>query len=130
MAITNPQLASTAFVYWKSIPPQGIGRIEEVSLFIENVYTKAIVRVPLNTQAQVDKFVDLCFDIQLEWQRAQICQTWARQLERDNQVASALQYFEKGQSFVDIERICWNHFEQLLLTGMLIFATAKWSRRQ
>jgi hypothetical protein len=29
-AIADPQLAYTAFVYWKSAPPQGIWRLEEV----------------------------------------------------------------------------------------------------
>jgi hypothetical protein len=75
------------------------------------------VRVPLESQAQVDKFVDLCFDLHLESQRADVCQAWARQLEEGNQVGLALLYFEKGQSFTDIERICWNYFERQLLTG-------------
>jgi len=65
----------------------------------------------------VDKLVDLCFDLYLESQRSDICRGWARQLEHDNQTASALQYFEKGQSFADIERICWNSLEGMLLTG-------------
>jgi len=60
----------------------------------------------------------LCFDLHLDSQRADICQAWARQLEQINQIALALLYFEKGQSFADIERICWNHFERLLLSGI------------
>jgi Nup85 Nucleoporin len=73
--------------------------------------------VPLESQVQVDNFVELCFDLHLESQRAHICQEWARQLEHGNQVGLALLYFERGQSFADIERICWNYFERLLLTG-------------
>jgi len=73
--------------------------------------------VPLESQAQVDKFTDLCFDLHLESQRAEICQAWARKLEQENQVGAALLYFEKGQSFVDMERICWSHFERLLVSG-------------
>jgi hypothetical protein len=79
---------------------------------------KAVVRVPLDSQAQVDKLVDLCVDLHLESQRAEICLAWARHLEKQNEVGTALSYFEKGQSFVDIERICWDHFERLLLSGM------------
>jgi hypothetical protein len=73
--------------------------------------------VPLESQVQVDKFVDLCFDLHMESQRAEICQAWARHLEQGNQVGSALAYFEKGQSFTDIERICWDHFGRLLFSG-------------
>lgn len=76
------------------------------------------MRVPLESQHQVDKFVDLCFDLHLDSERVDICQSWARQLEKDNQIGLALMYFEKGQSFTDIERICWGHFEHLLLRGM------------
>jgi Nup85 Nucleoporin len=78
---------------------------------------KAIVRVPLEEQAQVDQLVDLCLDLHLDSQRTDICQAWARKLEGSNQVGLALTYFEKGQGFSDIERICWDHFERLLLTG-------------
>jgi hypothetical protein len=73
--------------------------------------------VPLESQDQVDKFIELCFDLRLDPQRADICQTWARKLEQENRIGLALLYFEKGQSFTDIERICWNHFERLLLNG-------------
>jgi hypothetical protein len=31
LAIADPLLAYTAFVYWRSAPPQGIWRLEEVS---------------------------------------------------------------------------------------------------
>ena len=74
--------------------------------------------MPLESQDQVDKLVDLCFDLHLESQRSDICRAWARQLEQTNRTASALQYFEKGQSFADIERICWNILERMLLTGI------------
>ena len=77
------------------------------------------MRVPLDSQTQVDKLIDLCVDLHLESQRADICLARARQLENGNQVGSALSYFEKGQSFVDIERICWDQFERLLLSGIL-----------
>jgi len=108
-------------VYWKSVPVQGIWRIEEVSqVKVKCINPKAIVRVPLESQDQVDKLVDLCLDLHLEPQRSDICRAWARQLEQDNQTASALQYFEKGQSFADIERICWNTLERMLLTGISI----------
>ena len=118
LAIANPQIAYAAFVYWKSVPPQGIWRLEEVLSFSwTQVDSKAIVRVPLESQNQVEKLIDLCFDLHLDSQRAEICQAWARQLEENNQIAQALLYFEKGQSFVDIERICWNNFERLLLNG-------------
>jgi Nup85 Nucleoporin len=94
------------------------GGITSESQFIN---PKAIVRVPLDSQDQVDKLVDLCLDLHLEPQRSDICRAWARQLEQDNQTASALQYFEKGQSFADIERLCWNILERMLLTGISIF---------
>lgn len=77
------------------------------------------MRVPLESQSQVDKFVDLCFDLHLDSQRADICDSWAQQLEEENQIGLALLYFEKGQSFTDIERICWNHFERFLMNGIL-----------
>ena len=76
------------------------------------------MHVPLESQHQVDKLVDLCFDLRLDSERVDICQSWARQLEQDNQTGLALMYFEKGQSFTDIERVCWGHFERLLLNGM------------
>lgn len=79
---------------------------------------QAIIRVPLESQNQVDKLVDMCVDLHLEPQRAEICLAWARQLEKQSEVGLALSYFEKGQSFADIERICWNHFERLLLSGI------------
>ena len=117
LAISNPHLAHTAFVYWKSVPQHGIWRLEEVRL-CQRLLIKAIVRVPLESQVQVDRLVDLCFDLHLESQRADLCKAWAAQLEEQNQVGLALAYFEKGQSYADIERICWNHFERLLLTGI------------
>ena len=86
--------------------------------FFKLVDGKAIVRVPLESQSQVDKLVDLCVDLRFEPQRAEICLAWARQLEKQGEVGSALSYFEKGQSFADIERICWNHFEWLLVSGI------------
>ena len=73
--------------------------------------------MPLESQSQVEKLIDLCFDLHLDSQRAEICQAWARQLEQNNQIGQALLYFEKGQSFADIERICWNDFKCLLLNG-------------
>ena len=76
------------------------------------------MHVLLESQEQVDKFVELCFDLQLDIQRSDICQAWARHLEQENKVGLAVSYFEKGQSFSDIERICWAHFERLLLTGI------------
>jgi hypothetical protein len=30
LAIANPQIAHTAFIYWKSVLPQGTWRLEEV----------------------------------------------------------------------------------------------------
>jgi hypothetical protein len=95
----------TAFTYWKYVP-QGLWRIEE-----------AIVRVPLESAEQADKLIDVCIDLDLSPQRAEISTSWARTLETHNQVGQALQFYEKGQSFTDIERICWEHFERLLLTG-------------
>jgi len=55
--------------------------------------------------------------LNLESEAGFIAQAWARRLEEENQVGLALLYFEKGQSFVDIERVCWDHFERLLLAG-------------
>ena len=74
--------------------------------------------MPLDSQDQVDQFIDLCFDLNLESEAGYIAQAWARRLEQENQVGSALLYFEKGQSYVDIERVCWDHFERLLLAGI------------
>lgn len=80
--------------------------------------------MPLESQNQVETLIDLCFDLHLDSQRAEICQAWARELEQQNHIAQALLYFEKGQSFADIKRICWNNFERLLLNGtaLLYFA--------
>lgn len=105
LAITNSDLALTAFTYWKYVP-QGIWRIEE-----------AIIRVPLESADQVDKLLDICIDLDLSPQRAEISTSWARALEAHKKTGQALQFYEKGQSFTDIERVCWQHFERLLLTG-------------
>src|SRR5579862_5675033 len=105
LAIANPDLFLTAFTYWKYVP-QGIWRIEE-----------SIVRVPLQSVNQVDKLIDICVDLDLSPQKAEISRSWARTLESRNELGAALQFYEKGQAFVDIERICWLHFERLLLTG-------------
>lgn len=75
------------------------------------------MRVPLEEQAQVDQLIVSCLDLHLDSQRTDICQAWARKLEGSNQVGLALTYFEKGQGVSDIERICWDHFERLLLTS-------------
>lgn len=72
----------------------------------------------MESQNQVVNLVDLCVDLQLEPQRVEICLAWARQLEKQGELGLALPYYEKGQSFADIERICWNHFERLLVSGI------------
>jgi hypothetical protein len=76
-----------------------------------------MVRVPIESQEQIEELIDLTFEIDLPYQRAEICQTWARRLEGTKQIGLALLYFEKGQSFTDIRRICWSLFERLLLSG-------------
>jgi Nup85 Nucleoporin len=76
-----------------------------------------MVRVPIESQEQIEELIDLAFEVDLPYQRAEICQTWARRLEETKQIGLALLYFEKGQSFTDIRRICWSLFERLLLNG-------------
>jgi len=77
-----------------------------------------MVHVPVESQEQVEQLIDLTHELDLPHQRAEICQTWARRLEQNHQIGSALHYFEKGQSYSDIRRICWSLFERLLLNGM------------
>jgi hypothetical protein len=76
-----------------------------------------MVHVPIESQEQIEELIDLTFELDLPYQRAEICQTWARQLEEKKEIGLALHYFEKGQSFTDIRRICWSLFERLLLNG-------------